>query len=195
MLEAELKAFLGDLTAEELAERAMALGFLPEEQVRETDVYFNGTERDFRRTDEALRLRSVRRLPDGPRESLITYKGPKLDRVSNARTEYETAVSDGETAQKLLEALGYRPLAVVDKVRRTCRREDVTLCLDEVAELGSFLELEILVPGEEQREAAVSRLLALLEELGVPRDRLSRRSYLELLAEKLRGQGGGPVDR
>lgn len=195
MLEAELKASLGDLTAEELAERAAALGFLPEEQVQETDVYFNGTERDFRRTDEALRLRSVRRLPDGPRESLITYKGPKLDRVSNARTEYETGVSNGETAQKLLEALGYRPLAVVDKIRQTCRREDVTLCLDEVAGLGQFLELEILVPGEEQREAAVSRLLALLEELGISRDRLSRRSYLELLAEKQREQGGGPDRR
>lgn len=192
MLEAELKASLGDLAAEELADRAAALGFLPEEQVQETDVYFNGTERDFRRTDEALRLRSVQRLPDGPRESLITYKGPKLDRVSNARTEYETGVSDGGTAQKLLEALGYRPLAVVDKIRQTYRREDVTLCLDEVAGLGRFLELEILVPGEEQREAAVSRLLALLEELGIPRDQLSRRSYLELLAEKQREQGGGP---
>ena len=189
MLEAELKASLGDLAAEELADRAAALGFLPVEQVRETDVYFNGTERDFRRTDEALRLRSVRRLPDGPWESLITYKGPKLDRVSNARTEYETGVSDGGTAQELLEALGYRPLAEVNKVRRTYRLDQVTLCLDQVQGLGGFLELELLVPGEEQREAAVERLLALLEELGIPRDQLSRRSYLELLAEKQKEQG------
>jgi adenylate cyclase class 2 len=187
MLEAELKASLGCLTAEELADRAAALGFLPEELVRETDVYFNGTDRDFRRTDEALRLRSVRRLPDGPRKSLMTYKGPKVDRVSNARTEYETAVSDSDTAQKLLEALGYRPLAVVDKVRRTYRLGEVTLCLDEVTDLGSFLELELLVSGEAQRAAAVARLLALLEALGVSRERLSRRSYLELLAEKRQG--------
>ncbi len=189
MLEAELKASLGDLAAEELADRAAALGFLPVEQVRERDIYFNGTERDFRRTDEALRLRSVRRLPDGPWESLITYKGPKLDRVSNARTEYETGVSDGGTAQKLLEALGYRPLAEVNKVRRTYRLDQVTLCLDQVQGLGGFLELELLVPGEEQREAAVERLLALLEELGIPRGQLSRRSYLELLAEKQKEQG------
>lgn len=189
MLEAELKASLGDLAAEELADRAAALGFLPVEQVRERDIYFNGTERDFRRTDEALRLRSVRRLPDGPWESLITYKGPKLDRVSNARTEYETGVSDGGTAQKLLEALGYRSLAEVNKVRRTYRLDQVTLCLDQVQGLGGFLELELLVPGEEQREAAVERLLALLEELGIPRDQLSRRSYLELLAEKQKEQG------
>ena len=181
MLEAELKASLGDMSVEALLDRALARGFAPEGAVRERDVYFNGAGRDFRRTDEALRLRSVRRLPDGPRESLLTYKGPKLDQVSNARTEYETAVSDGETAEKLLEALGYRPLAVVDKVRRTYRMEDVTLCLDEVEGLGGFLELEILVPAEEGREEAVGRLLALLDGLGISRDRLSRRSYLELL--------------
>lgn len=190
MLEAELKASLGELAPEEAAERALALGFLPEEQVWERDLYFNGTERDFRHTDEALRLRRVRRLPDGPLESVVTYKGPKLDQVSNARTEYETGVSDGETAEKLLEALGYRPLAAVEKIRRTYRREEITLCLDQVTDLGSFLELEILEPGEEQREAAVARLLELLEELGIPRSRLSRRSYLELLAEK-QGKSGG----
>lgn len=182
MLEAELKASLGGLTAEEVADRAVLLGFLPEARVQETDVYFNGRERDFRRTDEALRLRSVVLL-DGTRKSLVTYKGPKLDSVSNARTEYETGVSDGETAQKLLEAQG----PVVDKVRRTYRLGEVTLCLDEVTDLGGFLELELLVPGEEQREAAVARLLALLEALGISRERLSRRSYLELLAEKRQG--------
>ena len=31
-----------------------ALGFVPGETVRETDLYFNGGDRDFRRTDEAL---------------------------------------------------------------------------------------------------------------------------------------------
>lgn len=189
MLEAELKASLGDLAAEELEQRALALGFLPEEQVQERDVYFNGAERDFRRTDEALRLRQVQRLPDGPQESLVTYKGPKLDQVSNARTEYETGVSEGKTAARLLEALGYRPFATVEKLRRIYRRGEVTLCLDKVTDLGDFLELEILASGEEEREAVVARLLALLEELGVPRDRLSRRSYLELLAEKMGRRG------
>ena len=187
MLEAELKASLGDMSVEALLDRALARGFAPEGAVRERDVYFNGAGRDFRRTDEALRLRSVVLL-DGTRKSLVTYKGPKLDQVSNARTEYETAVSDGETAEKLLEALGYRPLAVVDKVRRTYRMEDVTLCLDEVEGLGGFLELEILVPAEEGREEAVGRLLALLDGLGISRDRLSRRSYLELVAGKARGE-------
>ena len=183
MLEVELKASLAGMSAGALSDRALELGFLPAERVRETDVYFNGPGRDFRRTDEALRLRSVQVLPDGPWESLLTYKGPKLDRVSNTRTEHETAVADGETARRLLEALGCRALAAMDKVRRAYRLGEVTLCLDEVPGLGDFLELEILAADEACREAAVERLLELLDGLGVDRDRLCRRSYLELLAE------------
>lgn len=180
MLEAELKASLADLSTEAARDRALALGFVPEDEVRERDIYWNGIDRDFRRTDEALRLRSVQR-PGGDEESLLTYKGPKLDQVSNARTEHETAVSDGETAKKLLEALGFRPAAVVEKVRRTYRLEDVKLCLDAVAELGDFLELEIVAPSEDCRAAAVERLLELMDRLEIPRERLCRRSYLELL--------------
>lgn len=79
MLEVEIKASLAGIPVGDLLCRALAAGFVPGEQVKETDMYFNGAQRDFRRTDEALRLRSVCSLPDGPCESLLTYKGPKLD--------------------------------------------------------------------------------------------------------------------
>lgn len=184
MLETELKASLAGLSAGAVAERAEALGFRPAARRWERDVYYNGSSRDFARTDEALRLRRVRNLPDGPEESFLTYKGPKLDGVSSARTEYETAVADGETAGKLLEALGYRPAAAVEKCRREYRRDDVTLCLDAVTGLGDYLELEILLPPDGRRDDAVARLLDLLDRLGVSRDRLTRQSYLELLERR-----------
>ena len=58
----------------------------------------------------------------------------------------------------------------------------MTLCLDEVTGLGFFLELETLTPNETARAAAVDRLLEMLDRLGIARMRLTRRSYLELLA-------------
>ena len=152
MLEVEFKAALEGIAPEQLEAARQALGFRPTVSLREVDTYYNGQDRDFRKTDEALRLRSCTRLPDGPSESLMTYKGPKLDKVSSARREYEVAVSDGETARKLLEALGYAPVLTVDKVRREFTLDGVTLCLDEVAGLGRFLELEDLVPDGGSRE-------------------------------------------
>lgn len=181
MLEVELKAALTGVPTEALRRAAGRTGFVLRRELRETDVYFCANNRDFRKTDEALRLRACQNLLDGAAEAFITYKGPKLDALSSARAEYETAVGDLDVMQKLLEALGYQVLFTVDKTRREFELDGVTLCLDTVAGLGDFLELELLAESDAAREAAVDRLFQLLDRLGVPRGNLTRKSYLELL--------------
>ena len=186
MLEAELKASLAGRTLEELEAAALALGFRLRSVLRETDLYFNGVTHDFAAGDEALRLRTCETLePEPGMVTCLTYKGPKLDPRSNSRTEYETAVGDGETACRILEALGFHPVCRVEKVRRELSLGEVTLCLDRVTDLGDFLELELLCC-EGDREAAVDRLLAALDRLAVPRSALTRRSYLGMLQERQR---------
>ena len=180
MTEVELKARLTAEQAGEMAEKLRRLGFAPRQTVREADVYFSAGLRDFAKSDETLRLRSCTHLDSGHTESLWTYKGPKTDRRSNTRTEYETCVGDLETARRILESLGFQAAYTVEKVRRELTRETTAACLDEVAGLGSFMELEILLSGG-GRDAAVDSLLTLLDALGVSREALSRKSYLELL--------------
>ena len=88
--------------------------------------------------------------------AVITYKGQKLDRVTMTRPEYETEVSDPETADKILAALGYHVVPPeVMKLRKNLVRGEMTACLDHVQGLGDFLELEILV--EESRTVDESR--------------------------------------
>lgn len=74
-----------------------ALGLRWQKKVVETDTYFQHPSRDFVKTDEAFRVR--RHLvffadPDGKliraeTESLITFKGPRLDRETKTRKEIE----------------------------------------------------------------------------------------------------------
>lgn len=179
MLEVELKAVLTPEQAAGLPDRLAALGYAPGALLRETDVYWNGDSRDFRKTDEALRLRTAEDLKTHTAETLLTYK--ERDGRSNTRTEYETSVGSMAAARGLLRALGFRDLFTVDKTRREFSRGEVTVCLDSVAGLGEYLELEILLEDAERREAAVDTLLALLDTLGVRREALRRESYLELL--------------
>ena len=180
MTEVELKARLTEAQAAGMAETLASLGFAPKQNSREVDVYFNGNLRDFRKSDEALRLRSRTDLDAGATETLWTYKGPKADPRSNTRTEYETAVGELEIAKHILESLGFEAAYTVEKVRREVQRGSVTVCLDQVTGLGAFMELEILLDGGD-RDGAVESLLALLDTLGVSREALSRKSYLELL--------------
>jgi len=150
----------------------------------EVDLYFNHPARDFKKTDEALRLRRV-----GP-VNRITYKGPKLDATTKSREELDLALPDGEAAfenfSALLGALGFTPVGEVRKERRKAlvdwqdRRVEVSL--DRVDRLGTFVELELVVPAEEF-DAAKACIASLAERLGLV-GRSERRSYLRLLLDR-----------
>lgn len=151
---------------------------------RDEDQYFNAPDRDFAQTDEAFRLRRI-----GP-ANCVTYKGPKKrDTQTKTRTEIEVPLREGDQAAedmaRLVTHLGYRPVLVVRKQRRVYHIEretfPVEICLDEVENLGTFIELEILAPAA-QLESARSALLALARELGLAQT--ERRSYLEMLLTK-----------
>lgn len=180
MYEVEIKAALGDITAEEIEKRAQSRGFIYARTLEENDVYFNGNDRDFMKTDEALRVRSLREWQEGAsgdaagcpsgdackcmahdeaepvakEAAFITYKGPKLDDVSGTRVEHEIATDDGERASQLLTSLGYKSVFTVGKSRREFVRRDtdgcVTLCIDDVKGLEAYIELEILASDEKE---------------------------------------------
>jgi adenylate cyclase class 2 len=181
VLEIEMKFPVADFAA--LEGTLAAWGAARAESRTDADHYFNAPDRDFARTDEALRLRRI-----GP-ANYVTYKGPKRDAQTKTRTEVEVPLAEGDEVARdfasLLTHLGYRPTAVVRK-RRTVyhlTRDGFAMevCLDEVEGLGRFAELEILA-SEEQLETARAALLDTAGQLGLSAS--ERRSYLELLLAK-----------
>lgn len=73
MYEVEIKASIGDTSFRQLLNSAADLGFAYCMTVRETDVYYNGVDRDFMKTDEALRVRTCSRWQEGnPKDSEST---------------------------------------------------------------------------------------------------------------------------
>ena len=199
MLEVEIKANLTEFAKENIRDKAEKLGFVYSSTLKETDLYFNGNDRDFRHTDEAPRLRNYQRTSSDDKEysrseTLITYKGPKIDNTSSSRIEHETGITDFNTAKRLLSALGYIPLFTVEKTRdeftAVCTKRDqcITLCLDTVTGLGNYMELEILVNSESERESASDCLFNILDKLGIPQENVTRKSYLELLFMKVKNK-------
>ena len=76
------------------------------------------------------------------RRSLMTLKVEEQTKL--ASDEYEFAVDDGNAARQMLTALGWQEIVTVDKIRLESKTEDYTICIDEVAGLGLFIELEVL---------------------------------------------------
>ena len=186
MLEVELKFALTD----EAAVRRELLAFeihwhAPEQQV---DCYFNHPARDFAQTDEAVRLRQM------GDENVITYKGPKLDAATKTRREIELPIPPGEDGLKkfgeLLEVLSFRRVAEVRKTRTkgkfTWQGWPVEVALDEVEQVGSFVELEIQAE-ENDLPAAREAILALAQQLHLTQQ--ERRGYLEMQLARRPGSG------
>ena len=181
--EVEQKLPVSDIRATEA--KLIQLGATFSDLVEQADDYFNHPARDFAQTDEALRLRQV------GDHNWITYKGPKIDATTKTRQEIELALPNGPEIQKqfavLLTVLGFRAVATVRKVRRSgsllWEGQSVELALDQVDNVGPFLELEILAD-DSVIPSAKAALQSLCERLGLQSS--ERRSYLELLL------GGAP---
>ena len=200
MLEIEMKFPLADESRLifQLREEFGAM-FGPE--IIESDLYFQSQTRDFRRTDEALRIRRT------GNKAVLTYKGPKLDTKTKTREEIELPIlfsKDADTRGKtgdsdelaekivekrlaewklLLRRLGFEPFAPVVKARRTARlifdHADFTITLDRLERLGSFAEIETLAADSERYAEARDALLKLAEKLDLGPS--IRTSYLGLL--------------
>jgi len=90
-----------------------------------------------------MRVRDVLNPETGElQRSLMTLKVEGQAKL--ASDEYEFAVDDGNAARQMLTALGWQEIVTVDKVRLESKTEDYTVCIDEVAGLGLFIELEVL---------------------------------------------------
>lgn len=158
------------------------------------DVYFAHPCRDFRASDEVLRMRYLDGIPH------ITYKGPKQPEQASAasgpqagdvkvREELEWALgpgdSDGQLTGRLLEVLGFRRVAEVRKRRElhACMfgGREITVAIDQVAGLGDYVELEVVVPTAVESFAAAESIRQLAVRLGLRS--AEPRSYLELVLE------------
>jgi adenylate cyclase class 2 len=176
--EVEQKFPVADLS--ETERRLVELGARFNEPMDQSDRYFGHPARDFGTTDEALRIRRV------GNDCCITYKGPKIDKTTKTRREIELPLAGGQEAadqfREILLALGFSPMADVNKTRRTAHLmydgRPVEIALDRVAGLGVFVELE-LSADEDGLDAAKDALHALANELSLHTP--ERRSYLQLL--------------
>lgn len=182
MIEVEVKGYADDSVFERVREQFKLI-----RKEYHEDTYYQHPCRNFAETDEALRIR-IRRF-NGHFEAFLTYKGPKLEESSKTREEIEVSIEDPDAHARILEALGFREVFTVEKVREKYYVEKgITLALDEVEGLGKFVEVETLTDEEGKIPELVERLQEILRELGV--ERFERKSYLELILERARD--GGP---
>ncbi len=172
MLEVEVKAKIKNLDKFEKKLTEINGKFLKRE-IQE-DAYFNHPWRDFAKTDEALRIRKI------GNETFLTYKGKRLDAETKTREEIE--IKCGEEISEILTLLGFKVVANVKKSRTEYLFENLHICVDDVEQLGNFVEIE----GKELKDK--SKIFEILKIFEIEKSETLTKSYLELLTEKITGK-------
>ena len=184
MIEVELKfPIQSPETLDSVRNRFVASGAVAHLVNVQSDEYLNDPLRDFAKQDKALRIRSH----DG--RYFMTFKGPGLDAIAKIRHEIEMPLESATCAAQLKQAfigIGFVSVAKVSKRRETMTifwdEQNVEICLDDVEEVGSFVEVELVIQDDGDVESAKQTLLSLAEEVGLSGP--IKTSYLELLLDR-----------
>jgi len=126
--------------------------------VHETNVFFDHADHSLRKANVGLRVRKTIAEETGEARGLLTFKGPPQPHGLRSREAFDVHVDPADEAIKLLVALGYQETLRFEKRRETWLLDGCNVELDEIVELGKFVEIE--GPSEEA-VLAVRKKLAL----------------------------------
>jgi adenylate cyclase class 2 len=162
----EIEAALKNLGAEFVAEQF------------QTDIHFDNADSTLSKSDQALRLR--RQEINGKVKFFLTYKGAREKSNFKKRREIEIEVSNGDSMQVLLESIGYKKTLSVEKKRLLWRFGGCEIALDELPQLGTFVEIE---GPDDKTITEVQQKLGLSDYQHIPK------SYAGLIKAGLEGRG------
>ena len=177
MREIEVKARLRD--KDSFLKNAAKLGITFDNAVSQDDKTYETT---IPYNDPAWNIFRIRRQDN----RLILTMKHKASTRSRDNYEYETAVENEVEVVKMLERLGYTFGIGIKKKRRIAKYNDLELCLDEIEQLGIFVEVEKLASNKADVDAIQAELWMLLTKLGVQATERVYKGYDTLMHELIK---------
>ncbi|MDT8303140.1 MAG: class IV adenylate cyclase [Sedimentisphaerales bacterium] len=114
----------------------------------QTDYLFDDANATLIKSDKCLRLR--KQIVEKSESCFLTYKGAKEKSSLKRRQEIESEIHDADSIHKLLSALGYEQVLIVEKKRHLWQLGNCEVALDRLPLLGDFVEIE----GSDEEEIA-----------------------------------------
>ncbi len=134
-VECELKFPLKNV--EELVEKLNKIAKPEQQNIFQKDTYYVPAHRNFlakKKINEWLRIRET----NGG--ITLNYKNWYPDGIHCK--EFETKIGDVNALKKIFESLNFKEIVVVEKTRSIWTYKNVEIAIDNVKDLGFFIELE-----------------------------------------------------
>lgn len=176
MKEIEVKAYLKD--RQKVLDSLSALGIVLGEPIFQDGTEFakaGNTLAEYLINDHFVRLRTENGVHN------MTVKKDDKD-FPLSKVEFESKIENREQVEQALMAMGYNPVLRIKKIRQKAKYKDYEICIDEVEELGSFIEIEKI--SNEDTGSVIAELRDLLFSLGVKEEDEVKKGYDILMFEK-----------
>lgn len=110
---------------------------------RQIDEYFSPIHRNFIKSRP---LKEWLRLRDSGGSYSINYKNWHFDENGKSYycDEYETRIEDINKIKKIFDVLDFKRIVLVDKLRKTWIYKNYEISIDNVKDLGDFIEIEYI---------------------------------------------------
>ncbi|HCM27464.1 MAG: hypothetical protein A2Z99_05765 [Treponema sp. GWB1_62_6] len=199
-IEIELKAWVEDADA---VRRALALFAVKEGEFDKDDAYWlpappagtdagtlTGVPGSGMGTGLGSGLGSGVRIRREGAKAVVNYKRKEVRAGIEVNDEREFEVSDAPAFEGLLGRLGLALDIRKRKRGEAWRDGEVLIELADIEGLGLFVEIEILAGSDAAAvvQAVRTRLLTVLDRIGVARERIESRYYTEMLRESRRSR-------
>ncbi len=102
------------------------------------------------------------------------------DGTSKNFGEYETKVENGQEMLNILKGIGFTDEVVVDKTRRSFKHKNFEIEIDEVKDLGIFVEVE-LKEHDDDFDEGIKQIYTFVKSIGITKFKIQNRGYVSML--------------
>lgn len=177
MREIEIKARVTDKA--KLIEKLISAGIALGKPLKQHDVVYARPGAINGDPDENwLRIRT-----ENDEKHIFTLKRSMTGELDSI--EHEVTVDNDNEMRAIIKYLGYELFSDLTKIRQKAKLDDVEICLDEVPELGTFIEAEMICGEDENATAVQEKLWDLLESFGISRADQETSGYDIMMRRKL----------
>ncbi len=172
-MEIEIRAAIANLT--EIESKILEKGAMLFKEKHQKDIYYGEI-----CLYEKIGYSFMMRVRDEEGKIFLTYKGARTKKDGEWE-EYEFPVENKLSAVEMLKAMGLEKIAEVSKKRKEYKLGDFSICLDDIEELGNFVEIEYLCDDASEGKM---KLMELARELKVKDEDIIQKGYITMLLAK-----------
>ena len=116
-------------------------------------------------------------------QALLTFKGKAISKYDIAWQDYDTTIENPDQLEDVLVSNGYIYVCLIDKLRQSFSYKDFEINIDNVKNLGLFIEIEKNGTKNEV-ENIKKEIIELLNKLGLNNSDIINQGYVQLILNK-----------